>query len=885
MPPWLLRLAAWRLSRHLSPEQLTATLGDLTEDFDRHRRSRGGLRASVWAVGEVQSVARAYKTRIRSVDRPPRITMGSLLLDETRLAARRLLARPGASLAAALTLACGIAAAAATWSLIDQVLINPIPARDPASLVVVGRIRPPDNVPRYTNSYPFLQAVRARGVLQGIAATGSPSTAWTELVGTGGLPEPRVVFYISHDFFELLGIPIGVGTGFRSDDDRRGAAIRVILSDGFWRRAFGRDPGVVGREITVAGKPATIAGVAPAGFRGIRMAESPDLYLPLHVIEDISGIGSNYFAEPVGPGRGSPTSFMTIVGRVPEGMSHTEAAARLNAAAPPDPRLGTLHVEPLATSAIPEAARAGMSQFTRLLAVTVALLLLTAFLSVGMLLLIRTEARRGEFALCLALGASRARLGRGIALEGLGLSVAGALVAVPIAALLFTWMKTFQLPGNIRIELLELSIGAPVLLAAMAAAIAGALVIGAVAGIFNFSANLADVLRDRGAMAVVGRRRLRSALVVAQVAVALVLLAGGGLFARSLIAALSLNPGFETSRLITGTLSLRPYGYTPPRAAQFFDDLTARLGQHPAITSWALMRNEGGMTPSGQLFIDQVPRQFPTLVGYVAVDPHYFQTMGIRLLAGRNFEVADTEDSAAIVSESFGRLLSNGGDPLGRRIGNSSGSPIVVGVVADVITNVAVLEPLVKYHPLAPGPLGTSATIVMRASRSADAAAGEAVRLIREMNPAITPPRFMTMDERIGAQMGPQQLGAAVLGGLGLMAVLLTIVGTYVLAETMAAARRREIGIRAALGATRQQLGGLILSETTKLVGAGLVVGLALSWLLAGSIRALLYRVQPLDATTLAVTALTILVLAVAVSLRPAIVAARANLSRILREE
>lgn len=885
MPPWLLRLAAWRLSRHLSPEQLTATLGDLTEDFDRHRRSRGQFRAGVWTVREVQSVARAYKTRIRDIDRPPRITMGSLLLDETRLAARRLLARPAASLAAALTLACGIAAAAATWSLIDQVLLNPIPARDPASLVVVGRTRPPDSVPRYTNAYPFLQSVRERGVLQAVAATGSPAMAHTELVGTGGPPEPRVVFYISHNFFELLGTPIGVGTGFRSDDDRRGAPIRVILSDGFWRRAFGRDAGVIGREITVAGKTATIAGVSPAGFRGIRMAESPDLYLPLHVIEDITGTGPNYFAERLGPGRGSPTSFLTIVGRIPAGMSPEEAAARLNAAAAPDPRLGTLHVEPLATNAIPEAARAGMSQFTRLLAVTVGLLLLTAFLSVGMLLLIRTEARRGEFALCLALGASRARLARGIALEGFGLSIAGSLLAVPIAGMLFTWMKSFQLPGNIRIELLELTIGTPVLLAAMAAAVVGALVIGVVAGIFNFSANIADVLRDRGAMTVVGRRRLRSALVVAQVAVALVLLAGGGLFARSLIAALSLNPGFDTSRLINGTLSLRPYGYTPTRATQFFDDLTVRLGQHPAVASWALMRNEGGMTPSGTLRIDQVPRQFPTMVAFVGVDDRYFQTMGIRLIAGRNFEAADTEDSVAIVSESFGRMLSNGGNPLGRRIDYSSGSPVVVGVVADVVTNVAVLEPLVKYHPLFDGPLATSSTILMRASNSADAAVGEAVRLIREMDPAITPPRFMTMDERIGAQMGPQQLGAAVLGGLGLMAVLLTIVGTYVLAETMAAARRREIGIRAALGATRQQLGGLILSETTKLVGAGLVVGLALSWLLAGSIRALLYRVQPLDATTLGVTALTILVLAIAVSLRPAIVAARANLSRILREE
>jgi ABC-type antimicrobial peptide transport system permease subunit len=209
----------------------------------------------------------------------------------------------------------------------------------------------------------------------------------------------------------------------------------------------------------------------------------------------------------------------------------------------------------------------------------------------------------------------------------------------------------------------------------------------------------------------------------------------------------------------------------------------------------------------------------------------------------------------------------------------------VVGVVPDVVTNVAVLEPLVIYYSFAQKASSTSATLVMRAASDPVAAMGEARSVIRQLDPAVKPASMLTMQERIGQQMGPQRFGATVLGMLGMIAALLTILGAYVLAESMAAGRQREMGIRAALGATRTALGGLVLTQTVRLVGLGLLIGFGLAWIGAGTIRSFLFQVQPFDPTTLVAVSATILGLAVAVSLKPAIAAARMDVARVLRDE
>ncbi|MEX2660500.1 MAG: ABC transporter permease [Vicinamibacterales bacterium] len=826
-------------------------------------------------------------------------------MDEIRLAVRRLRKRPGATIASIVTLACGIGAAAATWSLLSAVLLRPLPVEDPERLVVVGQSQTDGRTYNAFN-YPYYPHFRDTGVFEHAAAE------WTSgmslLVATHGLPAPTRVTFVSHNYFDVLGIRIPLGRGFTADDDRRGAPPVALLTDRYWRRAFDASPGVLGRTLTVAGKPVIVVGVAARGFRGLNLSAAPEVILPFHVIADVGPASTNYFAEPSGPGTGrsSPTAGVAVIGRLKPGTTAAQSAAQLSGigfppaltagrtptAGQPGPQFVLTDVN---TAAIPEAARAGMTQFSKLLGATVSLLLLIGCATVGMLLLVRTEARRDEFAMCLALGATRARLARGIGIEGAILAVAGATCALPVAWWLFAGARAFQLPGGVQIDLLELSLDVRVVGVAVVAALVATLLITIVAGAFGFSANLSGALRSRaGATPRLGRRRTRAALVGAQVAVALVLLAGAGLFTRSLIAALNVNPGFDAKRLVSTSVSLTPYGYTPERASTFFDDLEGRLSGNPAIASLSLSAYQGGMTAHGQLVIDGESRKFPSTVWFTAIDERHFETLGLAVMTGRNFtpDDRDTSPRVTIVSDSFGRMLSHGGNPIGQRVTMPHLRPPappdvmeVVGVVPDVITNVSVLDPLMMYFPLSQHPGGTSRTVSVRAASSADAARRELMAAIRQIEPGVTPAPMLTMEERLGRQMSTQRFGAMVLGALGVIAALLTVLGTYVLAESMAVLRMREMGIRAALGARRRQLAAIVLAETGRLVGVGLIVGLFLAWMAGGAIRSFLFRVQPFDPATLGAVAAAILSLALLVSVRPAMRAARVDLGAVLKDQ
>jgi len=816
-------------------------------------------------------------------------------MDEVRLAVRRLTKRPGATITSILTLACAIGAATATWSLLSALLLRPLPVRDPDTLVVMAQQMPSSGARAgYVSStfvYPLYPVIRDSGAFGRTTAVWWSSKAL--LVEIGDVAAQVPVSFVAHDFFDVLGVPIARGRGFTAGEDRRGAAPVAVLSDRYWRQSFNSDPNVVGRIVNIAGKPVTIVGVAPRGFRGLNLSEAPGLFLPLHVIAEVavSGDWTNYFADPAA--KSSPTAGLSIVGRLPSAAAGTQVTERLSRTVADSPlakgMMGSVRLLPVSAAAVPEAARAGMDQFAWLLATTVVLLLLVGCATVGMLLLVRTEARREEFAMCLALGASRARLAGGIGSEGMLLSVTGALLALPVTWWLFRAVQAFRLPGGVAVELLELSIDTRALAAGAGGAVLAMLLIALVAGAFGFRADTADALRARaGATPRATRRRTRAVLVAGQVAVALVLTAGAGLFARSLMAALSLNSDVGMDRVVTATLWLQPYGYAAPRATAFFDDLHVRLRNNPAVASLAYSAWEGGMSPARQIAIDGIKKQFPVLVSWVAADERYFQTMRMRILAGRDFSDNDRPGAppVAIVSESFGRMLAEGGDPLGRYVSDvSSGRTQIVGVVSDVVTNVSVLQPAVLYMPMGQRPPGTRRTITVRAGADVTAARTEIASAIRQIDPAIIPPPLFTLEEQIARQMSSQRFGAVVLGALGTIAVLLTVLGTYVLAESMAVLRTREMGIRAALGAKRWQLGAIVLAETGRLVGLGLVAGFALAWLGANTIRAFLFQVQPFDAPTLVGVCVLIFTLAAVVTLRPALRAARVDLAAVLRDQ
>jgi predicted permease len=782
------------------------------------------------------------------------------------------------------------------------VLLHPLPVRDAERLFIVGQQR---EGTRASNAftYHYYPYFRDAGIFERVAAQWVSSTSL--LVATDGLAAPTPVTFVSHDYFDVLGIPVRLGRGFTEGDDRIGAPPVALLTHRYWQQAFEGSPDVLGRTLRVGGKPVTIVGVIDRRYRGLTLTSAPHIVSPFHVIKDLGSEHTNYFAEPVGPGlaMASPTSGVGIIGKLAPDMTPQQAAQRLNALGmpaavlagrpiPPGARLPEYVVTNITITAIPEAARAGMSQFSKLLSGTVGLLLLIGCGAVGMLLLVRTEARREEFAMCLALGASRARLALGVGIEGALLALTGAALALPVALWLFAGARSFQLPGRVPIELLDLSLGTTTAALAAAAALLASVLIALIAGAFGFTANLSDALRSRsGATPRVGRRRTRAVLVAAQVAVALVLLAGAGLFARSLTAALSVNPGFDVARLLTTEVSLMQHDYSPERANAFFAEFDARMRGNPTVARSSLSQGLGGMTSRGQLIVDGEPRQFPSLVAYVAIDDRYFDTMGLRILSGRNFTGDDRETApkVAIVSESFGRMMSHGGNPIGQRVAERPGPEAelieVIGVVPDVITNVTVLEPLMIYYPLAQHPGGIRRTVTARAAGSADSARRDIMATIRQIDPAVTPAPILSMEEQLGRQMSAQQFGATVLGALGVIAVLLTVLGTYVLAESMAALRMREMGIRAALGATQRQLAAIVLAETGRLVGLGLAAGLFVAWLSRGLIESFLFRVEPFDPATLGAVCALILTAALLVNVRPALRAARVDLGAVLKSE
>jgi putative ABC transport system permease protein len=817
------------------------------------------------------------------------------MADELRFTVRRLLKNPGATLAAILTLAVAIGAATATWSLLSAVLLRPLPLQEPDRLFVVESLvrQGPRAGTRAANfQYPYLSHIRESRIFERVAAQWLPYHVMP--VSAGGFAVNTPIAFVTHDFFDVIGVAIPHGRSFLESEDQRGAGPVAIVTDRYWRRALDADPNAIGRTIKVGSRAMTIVGVTPPRFRGLDLAQAPDLFVPFHALAELGSRSTNYFAEP--SHRMSPTSGVMIVGRVRDGGGAAAELERLSRLGPTPagsqaPQFALTNVQ---TAAIPQAAREGMSRFAWLLAMTVALLLVIGCGTVGLLLLIRTEARRDEFAMCLALGASRWRLVQGVAIEGALLSAAGAALALPVAIWLFDGVRGFQLPGRVSIELLDLTLDSRLLAAAAACAMLATLAIALIAGVFGFSGRLSERLRSRaGATPQVTRRRTRAVLVAAQVAVAVTLLAGTGLFARSLLAAMGLNAAMDDSRIVIADFNLAapPYLYTPERATPVFDEFAQRLNGNPSIRSASSSSFEVGMSPLGHILVDGARRQFATMVSLHAVDEHYFETMGIRLVAGRSFTSDDRPPAAAVtlVSESFGRMLADGGNPIGLRLVINPAQPNrvaeVVGIVPDVVTSVAVLQPLVMYTPIAHMPPLSWRTFSFRAAGDPDAVRRELTLAIKETDPSIVPPPFLTLEERIIQQMAPQHFGALVMGSLGFIAILLTLLGTYVVADSMAIVRTREMGIRAALGARGSQLAAIVLTETGILVGIGVVAGVGIVWAGSSTIRTLLFGVEPLDGTTLGVVASLMLVMALAASLRPALRAARVDLASVLREE
>jgi putative ABC transport system permease protein len=833
--------------------------------------------------------------------------MNALPFPELRFAIRRLRKDAGSTIAAVAALACAIGAAVATWSLLSAVLLKPLPIAEAERLYLVDDVPPPNVAPSWvaTHRYPLLEAVRESRTFEAVAA-GGPALGPVLVLEQGDVPQRRQVYFAADDFFATLGIGAALGRTFTKDEDKRGAPVVAVLSDRYWRNTFNADPNVLGRTVTFSGKPATIIGVLPRGFRGLHLSEAPDLYLPLHVVGDIdhdlARMAQARTADPL-----TLFSWIRIVGRLPPGETTAAAAARLNALSCFCERdltqgeVGPLSLTNVNTAAVPHFARTGAAQFTTVLSITVGLLLLVGSLTVGMLLLVRTEDRRDELTIRLALGATGTRLAASIAVEAAILCALGTALAVPVAIGLFRGIQAFEIPGRIAVAELDLTLDAGAWLAVTGVTLAATCLIALVASLTGAVAAVRSPVQSRAlATPRVTRRAPRTVLIAGQVAITLVLVTGAGLFTRSLIEALTLNPAVETDRIVAANIGLGQYGYTRERAATFVEELLLTLRQNGVVHSAGISQAGGSSQAGTRVAIDGAARELPSGIEYFYVDRSFFSALGLPVVIGRDFEPSETVDSpVAVVSASLSQFVAGSGNPVGHRISDWESSfrlaqgqaplrsPEIIGVVPDLIADVRDTTPLVVYQVLTrPLTFGlATTTLYVRAADDPRAAIREVTAAVKALDSRVMLQDVMTLDERIGRQMNPQRFGIYVLGALGGIALLLTVLGTYVVAQSMVVRRRRELGIRAALGAQSGQLRRLVLGDTARLVGIGLVAGLALTVAGARLIRSLLYQVGPLDPLTLVTTAAVIFGLALLVSLRPAFEATRVDLNRTLREE
>jgi predicted permease len=803
------------------------------------------------------------------------------LIADARYAVRTLRRSPGLLTTVVLTLALGIGATAAVFSLIDATLLRPLPVHEPERLVHVEMVREGGatsaifSYPRYTD---FREGV---GSLSGVAAYG-----WGEVgLSTGGSADVAAVNLVSGNYFATLGIRPAAGRLISPVDDRAGnPAPAAVVSHALWKLRFGADPGVIGRTVQLNGQGVTIVGVAPQGFAGLDKGSPVDLWLPIALYPQLSP-GADIYER----GR---RVWLTVFGRLAPGVTReqAEAAVRgLPSRLPEElaflgaPRAVRLH--PLTGHVI--GSRGETTAFLGLLLGAAGLVLLIASVNVASILLARATARRREIAIRLAMGGGRGRIARQLLTESLLLSLVGAAAGVLLAVWLVELTPALlRLPVPVSVDAtLSLRLLAFVLLLALGTGI----LFGLAPALEATRATLTPAFRqapERGG----GRTRLRSVLVAGQVSMALLLLVSAGLFVRAVREALAIDLGFEPSGVLTARIDVAPHEYGEARREAFYRELLARVEALPKVESASLAATVplGGQWMQSFVSLDQPrPSHGDTETSYNVVGPDYFRTMRIPLVAGRAFTVADHTGAAAaaVVNETFSHRVFPGQDPIGQRFYTAAGEVEVVGLARDG-----------KYHELREDPQpffylsygGTpwdEMTLHVRTVSDPSRLLPQLRAAVEELDPHVPLYNVSTFDEMIGRRIAPQRTGAAAIGALGLAGLVLAAVGLYGVLSYAVGRRTHEIGVRLALGAQPERVLRMVLRQGLSLALAGIAVGIVAALAATRLLESLLFGVSPLDPLTFALVTLLLAGVALLASFLPARRATRVDPMVALRSE
>ncbi len=813
-----------------------------------------------------------------------------------RDAVRALRAAPLVTTVAVLSLALGIGANTAIFSLVDSLLLRSLPVREPQRLVLIS-----GQNGSWTN--PIWEQIRARaGLFDGAAAY---STTRFDLA-SGGPMDPADGLYASGDFFRVLGVPAILGRTFTPSDDRRGGGPDgpvAVIGYGFWQRHFGGAADVIGRSLMLNRVAFTIIGVAPPSFFGPEVGDRFDVAVPLGTEQVIDG------SESMLDRRG--TWWLSIVARLRPGQSVAAAAAALDGIRP-QIREATLPTDwrpewlarylatpfTLAPAATGESyLRARYQQPLVAIMVVVGLVLLIACANIANLLLARATARRHELSVRQALGASRARLGGQLLAESLLLSGVGALLGLGFAQG-GSRLLVHALSTRGGAVFLDLSIDWRVLAFTAAVAVGTALLFGTAPALSAARVQPIEALKEQGRGAAGGRGRLAATLVTTQVALSLVLVVAAGLFVRTFAALANRDLGFDRTGVLVTRVDARNSSVAPAGRLGLFQRIRDATAAVPGVERAALsnVTPVSGMSWQQNVDIVGAPPQ-PENRRHVflnAVSPGWFATYRTPLLAGRAFDARDQANAphTAVVNEAFVRQFFHGASPLGHRIhlpdrpGQANPDAEIVGVVADAVyRSVRQDVPATMYVPLPQAQLwGANVALTVRAAR------GSPLLLTRSIAAAITgvDPNvsltFRALDEQVGASLRQERLVALLSGFFGVLALLLAGLGLYGVTAYAVNRRRGELGIRMALGAAPVGLVRLVLRRVGVMVGTGVAVGALGAWWAAQLVRALLYGVAPRDGVTFLAAALALAGVGALAGWLPARHAARIDPVEVLRE-
>ncbi len=792
--------------------------------------------------------------------------------------------------AVVLILAFGIGASTAVFSFVDALLFRPFPSvRAPERLVAVHTVY--DFGPTVSSYMDFLDLERESRTL-------ATATAFKPVgvdLGTAGETARVRGMLVSATYFEVLGVEPAHGRFFREDeDDTPGGDPWVVLGHGLWSRRFGEDPETVGRTVRLNGRPFTVLGVAGRGFRGTTLMEAPDVFAPMSM-QPVFMPASGNLLENRGWGG------IHILGRLAEGTSPTQAdseirriGARLAEAYPRTNTGRDFAVESFQQARLPADLRGTLFGASGVLAAAVLLVLLVACANVSNLMLARAVRRRRDAALRRALGAGGGRLVRQHLVESGVLGLAGGAAGLLVSRWILDLLGTAPLPFE-----LALTVDGRALAFTACVSLLAAIGVGLLPAVIARRSDLAVVLREeRGTSNGGRRRRLTEGLVVTQLALSLPLLAGAGLFLRTLVNLDASELGFRPEGVVVATVDPTLQGYDGDATKAYYGRVLERVRSLPGVEAATIASELPGLGGNAVTvdFERQPEGTSDRTTGIVLVGRDYFRVMGIPLLDGRTFGARDRPGATPVfvMNESGARRYRRltGLDPLGARVGleGPDGEFFdVIGVVADSRTESLREEPgpyLYMLHDQAPaGDMGARMSVLARTAPPVSGAMAPVKEAVRSVDPDVPVIQATTLGAAVAEGLAPERLLARVVAGTGLLAVLLAAVGLYGLLAYTVSRRTSEFGIRMALGARGSDILRDVVTRGMLLVGAGLALGLAGAMAATRWLSGLLYGVSPHDPLTLTAAATLLAAVGLVASWLPARRAAAVDPMTALRYE